>query len=124
MWRCKDDLEDIDQVFLALATGSLNTGFDAMDIVVVPEDELAAGGLTTEGTEGDTAVPALRSRHVDLVALDLDKLGTFARILDSRIRNYQVRRRTESRIKSLVREAIGEGHVQQDVLSPELRKKL
>jgi hypothetical protein len=124
MWQCNDNLEDIDQIFLALATGPLITGFDAMDIVVVPENELEDAGFTAEATQGDTAVQDLRSRHVNLVCLDLDKLGTFAKLLASRLKDSQFKRATEAQIKRLVREAAGKGRVQQGNLSEQLRQKL
>jgi hypothetical protein len=77
-----------------------------------------------EAKEGDTAVQDLKSRHVNLVSLDLDRLGAFARILATRIRSAQVVRRTEKQIKNLVREAVSARRVQQDELNSELRKKL
>jgi len=124
LWRCEDDQQDVDQVFLALATGSKISKIDTMHVVVLPEKELEEAGLLTEAEGGDTAVQDLQSRHVDLVCLDLDKLGTLARMLASRIKNSQVVSRSEKQIKTLVREAVGEGRVQQDDLSEQLRQEL
>ena len=124
LWRCENDQQDVDQVFLALATGSRISKIDTMHIVVLPEKELEEAGLTTENKGGDTAVQDLKSRHVDLVCLDLDKLGTLARMLASRIRNCQVVARTKKQIQTLVREAVSARRVQPDELSPELRNEL
>ncbi len=124
MWQCEDDPDDLDQVFLALATGPLNTGFDTMDIVVIAENELENAGVTRETTLGETAVPALRSRHVDLVALDLEKLAALAKLLALCVRSSHVKRRTQGEIKKLVTDAHNKGHIQSEELKEELRRQL
>jgi len=95
-----------------------------MDIVVVPEKEIEDAGLKAEAKEGDTAVQDLRSRHVDLVELDFDKLGTFARILAYRVKNSQFKLLTKTEIKRLVRNAVSGGRVQPSELNEKLREKL
>ena len=45
VWRCKNDPKDVDEVFLALATGSKSSKFETMDIVVLSENELDRAGL-------------------------------------------------------------------------------
>lgn len=122
MWRCQDDLGDIDQVFLALATGPNKTGFDTMDVVFVPEEDVERAGIAHQATEGETVVPDLRARHIDIVDLDLEKLGTLARIVASQVPKSQ--RRTEAAIKKLVRTAIQSGRINSDQLNNELRLKL
>jgi hypothetical protein len=124
MWRCKDDLNDLNDVFLALATGPKNDGFDTLDIVVVPENTLEDAEIAMEPTEGATAIRELRSRHVDLIALDLDKLAALARIIASQVRNSGVKRLTEGQIKQLVTDAANSGRVQLDELPKQLREKL
>ncbi len=124
MWRCENDQEDVDQVFLALATGSQNSGFDTMDVVVLSEDELVAAGIAAEAMDGDTAVVDLKSRHVDLVRLDLGKLGQLASMLSAQVRRNEVIRRTEKQIKRLVRMADSDRRLERDALKEELRKKL
>ncbi len=124
LWRCEDDPEDLDQVFLALATGSKSEGFDRIDIVILHEDELQGAGLAEELTEGDTVVEDLKSRHVDLGYFDLDKLGALARIVAARINSHKSKRRTEAAVKRLVRDAISAGRVRPDELNEELGQKL
>lgn len=124
MWRCENDKEDVDQVFLALATGSKNSGFDTMHVVVLPEDELVAAGVAAEAVDGDTAVVDLKSRHVDLVQLDLDKLGQLARMFSARVSRNEVILCTEAQIKRLVRKAVSDRRLEPDALTEGLRKKL
>lgn len=124
VWRCENDPKDVDEVFLALATGSKSSSFETMDIVVLPENELADAGLVAESSEGDTAVEDLKERHFDLAYLDLDKLAGLARIVASRVKSSQVVRRTERQIKDLVRQAVSAGRVRRDELNEELGQKL
>jgi len=124
LWRCTSDGHEIDQVFLALATGPLNSDFDTMDIVLVPENNLVEEGLIIEGIQGDTTIENLRLRHVDLVQLDLDKLGKFAKLLAARIRESHVRRKTVAQIKELVRNALSTGILRRDELNEGLRAKI
>jgi hypothetical protein len=119
-----DDLSDIEQVFLALATAPKKISFDTMDLVLVPDTEVASAGVAHEATEGETVLPELRSRHVDVVALDLDKLASLARIVAYRVRNSHVERRTERQIRRLVVDAVKSGRVQPSELSAELRLKV
>ena len=123
MWRCEND-QDVDEVFLALATGTQNKGLDTMDVVVIPQKELEKAGLVSDARDGDTAVSDLKPRHVDLVRLDLEQLGQIAHMLADRVNRDEVCRRTEGQIKRLVRDAVSAGRLRLDDLSKELRDQL
>ena len=124
LWRCENDEESVDDVFLALATARGKTGFDAMDIVLIPEEELRRKGLTEEATPGDTAVEDLRLRHVDLICLDMEGIAEIAQLVSTCVNKNRSIRLTVSRVKSLVRRAASEGRVRKDLLNPKLREQV
>lgn len=125
-WRCADDdEEDVDQVALALAVGPNNNRIDKFDIIVLPESILAKAGLASESTEGETLVKDLRSRHVDLVRLDVERLAKVARILDPRIRSGdKVVQFTKAQLTTLVTTAIQDKRLDPNDLNEKLREKL
>ena len=124
-WRCTDDEEDVAKVALALAVGPKIDRFDTIDVVVLPEAVLTEAGLASESTEGETPVKDLRSRHVDLVRLDVERLANVARILAPRIRSGdKVVRFTEAQLMTLVTTAIDDKRLDKDDLNDKLRKKL
>ncbi len=124
-WRCSDDEKDIDEVALALAVGPMIERFDKIDVVVLPEAILADAGLARQSTEGGTPVKDLQHRHVDLVRLDIERLGRVARILDPRIRSDdKVVQFTKARLMALVDTAIHDKRLDANDLSEKLREKL
>jgi hypothetical protein len=123
LWRCEGN-DDVDQVFLALATGSHVTSFDTMDVVLLPEAELTNAGVLIVSVAGDTAVEELKSRHVNLVRLDLERLGALAETLTEFVKRNEVQRRTKGQISRLLQSALSAGRLQAEELSEELRAKL
>ena len=124
-WRCDDDEEDVAQVALALAVGPNKGSFEKIDVVVLPEAILADAGLVSESTQGETAVKDLRSRHVDLVKLDVERLAKVVRILDPRIRlGDTVVPFTKARLITLVATAIRDERLSANDLNVKLREKL
>lgn len=124
-WRCADDEEDVAEVALALAVGPKSDMFDKIDLVVLPEAVLANAGLAYESGEGETAVMDLRSRHVDLVKLDVERLAMVAKILGPRIRsNDKVHQFTRRQLMTLVKTAIHDRRLDPGNLNEKLREKL
>jgi hypothetical protein len=124
-WRCSTDEQDVAEVALALAVGPRMEKFDKIDVVVLPETDLAAAGLASESTDGDTPIKELRSRHVDLVKLDVERLAKVARILGPLIRSGdKVVQFTKAQLMTLVRTAIQDRRLDPDDLSVKLRDKL
>lgn len=124
-WHCEGDEQDVEEVALALATGSKYKKFEKIDVVVLPETDLLAHGLAVESTEGDTPIKELRSRHVNVVRLDLEKLARIARILAPKIRsNNSVFRFTKATLMTLVRTAIQDKRLDLDDLNKKLREEL
>lgn len=124
-WRCGDNEKDVAEVALALAVGPKIEKFDKIDVVVLPESILAEAGLAFEHTEGETSVKGLRSRHVDLVKLDIERLAKVARILDPLIRSGEkVVLFTKATLITLVTTAIHDKRLDVNDLHDKLREKL
>ncbi len=92
---------------------------------MLPESILAEAGSAFRDTEGETAVKDLRSRYVDLVGLDVERLTNVARILDCRIRSGdKVVQFTQAQLMTLVTTAIAAQRLDANDLNETLRKKL
>lgn len=124
-WRCADDEEDLAEVALALTAGPKIDKFDKIDVVMLPEAVLADAGLERKSTEGETLVEDLRSRHVNLVNLDVERLARVARILHPLIRSDgKVFPFTKRRLMTLVTTAIHDKRLDANDLNDKLREKL
>ena len=124
-WRCTDDEKNVAEVALALAAGPKIDKFERIDVVVLPEAVLANAELASESTEGETAVKDLRSRHVDLVRLDVERLAKVARILAPLIRSGdKVVRFTREQVITLVTTAIHDKRLEEKDLNKKLRDQL
>ena len=124
-WRCTDDEKDVADVALALYVGPEKESFEKIDVVVVPEAILTEAGLASEPTEGETPIRDLRSRHVNLVRLDVERLAKVARILAPRIRSGEkVVQFTKLRLMNLVTAAINDKRLKPNDLNEKLREKL
>lgn len=124
-WRCTDDEKEVADVALALAVGPRIEKFEKIDVVVLPEAILTEAGLASVSTEGETPVKDLRSRHVNLVNLDVERLAKVARILGPRIRSGdKVFPFTKARLMTLVAVAIHDKRLDANDLNEKLREKL
>lgn len=122
-WRCTAERTDVAQVALALACNMQR--FEKIDIVTLPDTELEPVGIGTQGTEGNTPVGELRSRHVNLVHIDLERLGRLAKVLAPRIRSGTcVFMFTKEELKALVRDAVSANRVLPQDLHETLRQQL
>lgn len=124
-WRCSGDEDDVAEVALALATGPNKTNFDKIDVVVLPEEELAAASLTTKPEAGDTPIKDLKARHVNVVRLDVERLAMIARILAPRIRTGEnVFTFTRGKLKTIVSTAIKAERLNRNDLDEKLQEEL
>ena len=124
-WRCTNDEGSIAEVALALTAGPKIDRFDKIDVVVLPEAELAKAGLALKPTKGATVVKDLQSRHVDLNGLDVERLAKVARILGPRIRiGSEVVQFTQARLETLVNTAIHNKRLDANQLSEKLQAKI
>lgn len=124
-WRCTGDERDVAEVALAIVAGPNIEKFQKFDVVVLPAAILAQAGLVFESKDGETAVRDLRSRHLDLVKLDVERLSLVAKVLARRIRsNGGVVLFSRAKLIRLVEEAIQAGRLDPNALTEKLRGKL
>lgn len=124
-WHCESDGQDVAEVALALISAPRVERFDKIDVVVISENELKGAGLSYESTQGDTPIKELRSRHVNVVKLDLERLARIGRILAPEIRlGESVHRFTKDQLIALVRKAIQDKRLNPNDLNENLQRKL
>lgn len=77
-WKCSDSSKsEIEQIALALAAGQDH--LDKIEIAWINSSVPKEAGITVIECPGNTPIADLRTRHVDLAALDLRRLGKLAR---------------------------------------------
>lgn len=119
-WHCKDDTDsEIHKVVLALAAGLERV--DKMDLVWVDESAVTDDKLDCVKSEGDTPVDSLRNRHVDIVNLDLVRLGKLAMLLAKGISKTQCRRINKKDVVEIIVSAVREQLVSLDDLKEGVR---
>lgn len=124
-WRCEGDENGLEEVALALATGPKSARVETIFVATLPVSCLEDAGMTTRQTPGKTAVDKLKSRHVNVVELDIEGLATIAKMLAPRIRgNKLVKRFTRKRLTDLIKTAIEDKRLDPAELHQELREKL
>ncbi len=126
-WRCADDEQDVAEVALALAM-PVEIGkqkIDKIDVVLLQDADLVGLGLSLNPTVGIAIVDDLRSRHVDVVYFDLERLARLARLLAPRIRSEtKVFTFTRSQVKALLKAALDKNRFKEDKLNEEVRSEL
>lgn len=103
-WRGDDDSAAVEQVALAVATS--RDKLDRIDIAWMPENLFDECTLPLEASKGVTPIQSLRSRHVDVIRLDVSRLGTVAAIVQQGVRNGQCRRFSKAQVSELVKKAV------------------
>jgi len=122
-WECTMDEDDIADVVLALAAAGSTV--DKMDVVLLSKGTLESLGIRLEATPGRTAIPHLRSRHVDLSGLELQRLGGLATNIAMQVRNeLNCYRFTRTRVLKLLQAAIENGKIEIELLDKKLQAEL
>jgi len=123
LWEINDDDDnDIENAVIAIAAAGDH--LDTFDIVRFNEIALSEKGLSTETNPGKTSYKCMVSNHRDIVNLDYKKLGKVSEIIMDEITNNRDKRFTFPKIKELLLNAISEGKINQDELSPFILEKL
>ena len=117
------DTADVGEVALALACNMQH--FEKIDVVTLAETDLERIGVETQETAGNTPVKELRTRHVDMLRLDLDRLARLAKVLAPGIRcSTSVFTFTRKDLITLVRNAVAANRVLPQDLNEKLREQL
>jgi len=114
--------DDIDQAVLAMVAAGQH--LEAIDVVALDPQRIAACGIDCLSTEGMTPVDYLRNTHRELPQLSYSKLGAIAQEILDNVRNDGVQRRTKMDLREILRNAIIEGKLEPDRLDESLRAKL
>ena len=80
--------------------------------------------IARKDTPGNTPVESLRHDYVDLVQLDLKRLGRVAELIAEAIGNGNHRRLTKKQVISIVAQAVKGGIVALESLEPDIRADL
>ncbi len=105
---------------LAIAAGA--DRIEKLDIVFVPQTELQEIPVAIEETEGLTPVRDLADSHVDVVGIDLRRLGTIARCIARALADNQTFRFSKSRVQHLLVAAVRQDRVALECLSERVRQ--
>lgn len=104
-WTCPSDGEsDLRKAVLALAAAAERV--DRMDLAWIEEPVVRHHEILAAFTRGRTPVESLQEHHVDLVRLDVKRLGKVAELLADAIRRGNHRRMTRKQVLSIVTEAV------------------
>jgi hypothetical protein len=122
-WRCPA-AEVVELEHAALAMAAARDRLDRIDIVYLDEDGIRASGLRTRATPGNTPVSSLRSSHIDVDELDLDRLGTIAGMIATAHRTNAVLKMSRLEVLAIVVRAVRDGLVSTDALRGDLRTKV
>lgn len=122
-WRLRGlGEDDLKEAALILASGLDRA--DRIDFAWIDAEELRSQGVEAKDTPGQTPVESLRDRHVDLVRLDLVRLGTTARVLDSAIQKKQLMRFTRKAVIEILVAGVQRGLLQLSALKDKLRAEV
>jgi hypothetical protein len=123
VWMCQNEENDVAQVALALATGYYVK--DSLYIALLRKDLLEKAGFTFENSDGDTKVADLRSRHVDIINLDIPKLVRIATEITLNVRQDSLLfQYTQQQVLDLIKNAIEEGRLNLKDLKSDYQKLL
>lgn len=123
VWECDPGDAELAEVVLALA--STLERMSRLDLVLLERAGLEGGGLTLRATpeRGTANVPQLNQRHVDIVGLDVARLGFLALQIRDRVRaGSGWRRFREREVLDILCAAIRFRRLDADRLQPSLRE--
>ena len=122
-WQCPTDAaSDVAEAALAIAAASER--LDRLDIVWLADQELRSDGQTLTDTKGRTPVTDMVAMHVDVSRLDYVRLGRVARRVVAAIEADRYCRLTKAHVKSLIKEAVGQGRIDHSALHDRLRAEV
>lgn len=118
------DASDEELKKTALALAAAGDRIDSLDVVWVAERDLLSGGLTIERTDGATPVVSLRSRHVDICHLDLNRHTTVVRLVAAAIKNENIKRLSKKEVVAILVAAVRDGDLDPQQLKQSIKDEL
>ena len=125
MWLLPDEGK-LNDVLLALCTGTKANGVSTIDYIRIDTSDLEAIGLryVQSSDDADTAVPALKDLHYDVSGFDYRTLGFFQDIVVKRVKEGHTHRNRDTELRPIVEKAIQESRLDFALLSDEYKKYL
>ena len=122
-WRCGTEADrQVEEAALAIAAAGNRV--DKLDVVWVSDEDLKADGQRLRDTKGDTRIPELVERHVDIQNLDYVRLGRVANRIVAAIDGNQYRRLTKKQVVNLLANAVSEERVDLDALNEKVQSEI
>lgn len=126
-WECSDpnDREELKEIALALATPANRESdrVDKIDLAWIEKKAVEDKGIRLERSKGDTKIAYLRSKHIDAIHLDLEKIGILAKLFAHSVRkDNQYFRFTQAKVRKILSEAVQNGHISLDDLPEKIRR--
>jgi hypothetical protein len=90
----------------------------------VEEDIFRAHSVFLNPSDGRTPVVSLRSKHVDVVKLDLGRLSKVATLLSQALAQGQHRRLTKREVVEIIVAAVHQNLVSVDALEPKVKDEI
>lgn len=113
---------NIDDAFLAISSNFQR--LESFDIVTMEKQDLVNLHINCIQMEGITRVEDLKNTHLDISGLCYSKLGTIANYIACRILENHSVRRTKSKLKDILNQAIQDGRLDPNTLDRRLRQDL
>lgn len=107
-----------------LAVLAAQNKLDTTDIVVLPLDEIEQAGLNVIASIPKVGPETLKPLHRDIADLDLESLGTVARIVQRHLAAGLDSRLTRAKCKEMLELAIGSHQFSRDELHADISKYL
>jgi len=90
----------------------------------VEEDIFRAHSISLNPSDGRTPVASLRSKHVDVVKLDLDRLSKVAILLSQALAQGQHHRLTKREVVEIIVAAVRQNLVSMDEFEPKVKEEV
>ena len=122
-WRCASSDDDaLRRAVLALAAAADRV--DRIDVAWLTVASVDDRGIAYKDTPGNTPVTSLRDDHVDLVQLDLKRLGRVVELIAEAVGNGNHKRLTKKKVIEIVVQAVKDDLVAVDDLEPRVRQEV
>lgn len=123
-WRLETPENDDEIRNIALALAAAGERVDRMDLTWIELDGIREQGVSIETSDGRTPVVSLRANHVNMIALDMQRLCKVAGLIAASLAQNQFRRFTKREILQIVSRAVENKLVSLDKLAPKVKREV
>jgi len=121
LWKIDDAHSNLDRVIAALSVNNGKMGIEQVDYVLLPTELIQSLGVKIVNSPGRTLDKLANSEwHYDIVEPSISKIVAIANC----IKGQPIGRKTESAVKTLVRQALKEKHIDISLADKDLKPKL